>query len=131
MPGLRHLGFQRGVDQVDFKGHWTTKSRSYSTTFRALRSARRMHVKKKRAPHGVPLDAWGRPEEEDQAMTHGIWRYVASGYRTAGEALLASSAAARAREKKRLAREELRSLPRIPPVKAALDAGRSSFDPEA
>lgn len=131
LPELRHLGLQRGVDQVGFKGHWTTKSRSYSTTFRALRAARRMHVKRKRAPHGVPLDAWGRPEEDDQAVSHGVWRYVACGYRSAGEAFLASSAAARAREKKRVAMEELRSLPRTAPMKAPVDAGSSPSNSEA
>lgn len=131
LPELRHLGLARGVDQVGFKGHWTTKSRSYSTTFGALRAARRMHVKRKRVPHGVPLDAWGRPEEDDQAMTYGVWRYVACGYRNAGEAFLASSAAARAREKRRVAMEELRSLPRIAPAKAPVDAGRSPSNSEA
>jgi hypothetical protein len=115
LPELRHLKLDRAVDSVGYHGHWSTKSRRYSTTFRAPRHARRMHVKRKRSPHGVPLDAWGRPEDHDKVTTHGIWRFVGCGYRTTGEAFLAMSAAARSRENKRLALEELRSLQRCDP----------------
>jgi hypothetical protein len=38
------------------------------------------------------------------------WRYLGSGYQTTGEAWLAASAAARAREERRAAREELRTM---------------------
>jgi hypothetical protein len=115
LPELRHLKLDRAIDSVGYKGHWSTKSRRYSTTFRALRHARRMHVKRKRSPHGVPLDAWGRPEGHQKTITHRFWRFVGCGYRTTGEAFLAMSAAARARENKRLALEELRSLRRCDP----------------
>ena len=115
LPELRYLKLDRAVDSVGYKGHWSTKSRRYSTTFRVLRHARRLHVKRKRSPHGVPLDAWGRPEDDQKAITHGYWRFVGCGYRTTGEAFLAMSAAARARENKRLALEELRSLQRCDP----------------
>jgi hypothetical protein len=37
------------------------------------------------------------------------WQYIGRGYRTTGEAWLAASAAARAREERRIAREELRT----------------------
>jgi hypothetical protein len=37
------------------------------------------------------------------------WAYLGSGYQTTGEAWLAASAAARAREERRIAREELRT----------------------
>jgi hypothetical protein len=39
------------------------------------------------------------------------WVYVGSGYQTEGERWLALSAAARAREQRRVAREELRTMP--------------------
>jgi hypothetical protein len=115
LPELRHLKPERAIDSVGHKGHWSTKSRRYSTTFRALRHSRRMHVKRKQSPQGVPLDAWGRPEDDEKVITHGMWRFVGCGYRTTGEAFLAMSAAARARENKRLALEELRSLQRCDP----------------
>jgi hypothetical protein len=37
------------------------------------------------------------------------WSYLGSGYQSTGEAWLAASAAARAREARRVAREELRT----------------------
>jgi hypothetical protein len=56
------------------------------------------------------LDAWGRPED-DQAVIVVVasWGYVGSGYATEGERWLALSAAARAREQRRAAWEELRT----------------------
>ena len=115
LPELRHLKLDRAVDSIGYKGHWSSKSRRYSTTFRALRHARRVHVKRKNSPQGVPLDSWGRPEDDGQVFTRRTWRFVGCGYRTSGEALLAMSAAARARDNKRLALEELRSLRRSDP----------------
>ncbi len=38
------------------------------------------------------------------------WSYIGSGYQTTGEAWLAASAAARAREARRIAKEELRTM---------------------
>jgi hypothetical protein len=38
------------------------------------------------------------------------WSYLGSGYQTTGEAWLAASAAARAREERRIAKEELRTM---------------------
>jgi hypothetical protein len=64
---------------------------------------------RRRRGHTVPLDAWGRPEDEQAVMVVASWSYVGSGYQTTGEAWLAASAAARAREARRIAREELRT----------------------
>jgi hypothetical protein len=92
---------------LGFGGHWSTKSRRYSTTFTVLRWARIAFAKRRRAKDGVPLDAWGRPEDDDQVVIVASWVYVGSGYATEGERWLALSAAARAREQRRIAREEL------------------------
>jgi hypothetical protein len=95
---------------LGFRGHWSTKSRRYSTTMTALRRARVAYAKRRRAPGGVPLDAWGRAEgaDQDQAVVVlASWSYVGPGYQTQGEVWLALSAAARARERRRIAREEL------------------------
>ncbi len=61
------------------------------------------------APGGgrEPVDPWGRNLSEQAAVVLGQWRYVGSGYRTVGDAWLAESAAADAREQRRAAREEL------------------------
>jgi hypothetical protein len=92
---------------LGFPGHWSTKSRRYSTTFTVLRRARVAYVKRRRARDGVPLDSWGRPEEDQAVIVVASWVYVGAGYETGGERWLALSAAARAREQRRVAREEL------------------------
>jgi hypothetical protein len=95
---------------LGFGGHWSTKSRRYSTTFTALRRARVQFAKRRRSRDGVPLDAWDRPEDDQAAIVIATWVYVGSGYATEGERWLALSAAARAREQRAVAREELRTI---------------------
>jgi hypothetical protein len=92
---------------LGFRGHWSTKSRRYSTTMTALRRARVAYAKRRRARDGIPLDAWERPEDDQAVTVVASWSYVGAGYQTQGEAWLALSAAARARERRRIAREEL------------------------
>jgi hypothetical protein len=108
-PGLAGLRLRAWAHMLGFRGHWSTKSRRYSTTMTALRRARVQYAKRRRAHDGVPLDAWGRVEDDDQAAAAVIttWTYVGRGYQTQGEVWLALSAAARARERRRIAREEL------------------------
>jgi hypothetical protein len=106
-PELARLGLRRWAHMLGFRGHWSTRSRRYSTTFTTLRRARAEHVRRARFAGGVPLDAWGRPEDDDAAVALAHWTYAGSGYRNAGEAWLAEQAAARAREHRQLAREHL------------------------
>jgi hypothetical protein len=95
---------------LGFRGHWSTKSRRYSTTMGALRRARVTYAKRRRARDGIPLDAWGRTEDDEQgAVVIATWVYAGAGYETEGGRWLALSAAARAREQRRVAREELRT----------------------
>ena len=114
--GIYRAGFLEGLrlrkwaHMLGFGGHWSTKSRRYSTTFTVLRRARVAFAKRRRARDGVPLDAWGRAEDDQAVIVLATWSYVASGYATEGERWLALSAAARAREQRRVAREELRTM---------------------
>jgi hypothetical protein len=94
---------------LGFGGHFSTKSRRYSTTLGALRRARVAYAIRRRRGDTLPLDAWGRPEDDQAVIVMGSWTYVGWGYQTTGEAWLAASAAARAREARRIAKEELRS----------------------
>jgi hypothetical protein len=110
-PELEGLRLRAWAHMLGFGGHWSTKSRRYSTTFTVLRRARVAFAKRRRARDGVPLDAWGRPEEDKAAIVIASWVYVGSGYATEGERWLALSAAARAREQRKVAREELRTMP--------------------
>jgi hypothetical protein len=95
---------------LGFRGHWSTKSRRYSTTFTVLRRARVAYAKRRRAKDGLPLDAWARPEDDDQVVVVvASWTYAGAGNATEGERWLTLSAAARAREQRRVAWEELRT----------------------
>jgi hypothetical protein len=112
-PELDGLRLRAWAHMLGFRGHWSTKSRRYSTTMTVLRRARVAFAKRRRARDGVPLDAWDRPEDDDQAVeVVASWVYVGSGYATEGERWLALSAAARAREHRRIAREELTTTTR-------------------
>jgi hypothetical protein len=106
-PELEGLRLRAWAHMLGFRGHWSTKSRRYSTTFTVLRRARVAFAKRRRARDGVPLDAWGRPEDDQAVIVVASWVYVGSGYETEGERWLALSAAARAREQRRIAWEEL------------------------
>jgi hypothetical protein len=56
----------------------------------------------------------GRPEDDQAVIVVASWSYLGSGYQTTGEALLAASASARAREMRRVVREELWSATAAP-----------------
>jgi hypothetical protein len=107
---LEGLRLRAWAHMLGFGGHWSTKSRRYSTTMGALRRARVAFAKRRRAKDGVPLDAWDRPEDDQAVVVVASWVYVGSGYASEGERWLALSAAARAREQRQVAREELRTM---------------------
>jgi hypothetical protein len=109
-PELERLRLRAWAHMLGFRGHWSTKSRRYSTTMGALRRARVRFAKRRRAKDGVPLDAWDRPEDDQAVLVLATWSYVATGYASEGERWLALSAAARAREQRRVAFEELRTM---------------------
>jgi hypothetical protein len=109
-PQFDRLRLQAWAHMLGFGGHWSTKSRRYSTTFTVLRRARVQFAKRRRARDGVPLDAFGRAEDDQAVIVLATWAYVGSGYQTEGERWLALSAAARAREQRRVAWEELRTM---------------------
>jgi len=105
MAGLKLRDRAHGLG---FGGHFLTKSRRYSTTMGALRMVRRDHARRQLLGEaGLVLDAWGRPEDDALVEVVRTWRYVGWGYLSHGEAWLAATAAARAREQRELAREEL------------------------
>jgi hypothetical protein len=109
-PGLVGLRLGKWAHMLGFGGHFSTKSRRYSTTLGALRRARVVYAIRRRRGDTLPLDAWGRPEDDQAIIVAASWSYLGSGYQTTGEAWLAASAAARAREARRIAKEELRTI---------------------
>jgi hypothetical protein len=107
--GLARLRLRAWAHMLGFGGHFSTKSRRYSTTLGALRRARVAYAIRRRRGKAIPLDAWGRPGDDQAAVVIATWRYLGSGYQSTGEAWLAAMAAARAREERRIAKEELRT----------------------
>jgi hypothetical protein len=89
---------RRWAHMLGYRGHFATKSRRYSTTMRALRAARRDW---KRRQH--PL---AQHDQDHDVIMFTRLAWAGSGWRTTGDALLAISAATRAREHRRVAREE-------------------------
>jgi hypothetical protein len=96
-PKLTRLRLRRWAHQLGFGGHWSTKSRRYSTTFTALRRARIAHALARRHGTTQPLDAWGRPASEEATVALAAWAYRGRGYRIPQGARLAVASAARAR----------------------------------
>jgi len=105
-PHLAHLKLRGWAHQLGFGGHWSTRSRRYSTTMTALRRARAEHTRRARWPNRLPLDAWGRLETDQAVEVLATWSYAGSGWRTQVERQLAVAAAVRAREHRRLARRQ-------------------------
>jgi hypothetical protein len=107
-PPLTQLRLRKWAHMLGFGGHFSTKSRRYSTTLGALRRARVADAIRRRRGRQPSLGCpGGRPEDAQAVIVVASWRYLGSGYQSTGEAWLASSAAARAREERRVARQEL------------------------
>ncbi len=109
-PSLAKLRLGKWAHMLGFGGHFASKSRRYSTTLRALRRARVAYAIRRRRGNSLPLDAWREPEVDQAALVVASWIYLGQGYQSTGEAWLAASAAARAREARRIAKEELRTM---------------------
>jgi hypothetical protein len=92
---------------LGYGGHFLTKSRRYSVTFGQLRAARIDYRRAQQHPGGEH-DPWGRPLDERVVLVVGTWTYAGSGHDNTAERALALSAAARARERTQIAREESR-----------------------
>ncbi|WP_093840548.1 MULTISPECIES: replication initiator [Streptomyces] len=92
LPELAGLRLRAWAHQLGFRGHVLTKSRVFSTTYRALRSERAAHVQGRRP--------WG-----SAVITVQHWRYAGSGH-SPGAALLAAGIAADLARNREVVREE-------------------------
>lgn len=83
LGALTHLSKLRTwAHSLGFGGHWLTKSRRYSVTFKFLRAQRQ---------------AWriNRQDEtasREQSISVGVWKWIGSGWRDQGDAWLARQA---------------------------------------
>jgi len=85
---------------LGFRGHFASKSRRYSTTLGRLRSARRRFERAKAfSPDGV-VDVATLDQElvDDTTLVINHWRFVGTGWITAGDTVLAAEASAKIRE---------------------------------
>ena len=92
---LEHLKLRHWAHTLGFRGHWLTKSRRYSTTLGALRTARAEWSANRRDP---------TPEVPDSEAVK-EWRYLGRGWDNPGDEWLARTAATAAAETRKLARE--------------------------
>ncbi len=96
-PALEHLGLRRWAHTLGFRGHWLTKSRAYSTTFMALRAARREWSSERDGDGGA---AGGSTDSV------GDWNFAGRGWLSPGDEILAASAGADRAAARRAAWEE-------------------------
>jgi len=94
-------GLRRWVHMLAFRGHFTSKSRRYSTTLGAIRGERRAYRQRQAPEHVRELPS----DEKDTTLVVSRWEFAGLGYLTTGDAALALSAAARAREERQAARD--------------------------
>ncbi|MGW0208638.1 replication initiator [Streptomyces sp. NPDC003233] len=98
----RHLA--RWAHMLGFRGHFSTKSRRYSTTLGALRQVRAEYrAAQQRAALGLP-----DPDDETEATTLTLahWTYAGHGH-TPGESWLAANIRRDIQHNREIAREEL------------------------
>ncbi|MEZ0492365.1 replication initiator [Kineococcus sp. TBRC 1896] len=104
--GPKYLPLAKWAAMLGFRGHFSTKSRRYSTTLGRLRSARKRWSVQQlrdrltgRTTSSLDHDATVEPPEvEDSTLVVSSWSLDGIGWLTAGDAALAATAAAQARE---------------------------------
>lgn len=94
----------RWLHMLGFRGHFATKSRRYSVTLGRLRSERRAWRQRHTVTCRPDLDE-DQDDEDSTLVVTGAWKFVGLGWLNTGDATLAASAAARAREHRALARD--------------------------
>jgi hypothetical protein len=85
LPELASLRLTAWAHMLGFRGHFSTKSRAYSTTLAALREARAEHQRAQRQ-----ITTGRLPFDDDTVLVTSHWAYVGQGL-TTGEALLAAA----------------------------------------
>ncbi|KPI09097.1 hypothetical protein OK006_5221 [Actinobacteria bacterium OK006] len=88
LPEFADLKLWKWAHMLGFRGHFSSKSRAYSTTLGELRAVRRAwrtaQAEAARVRAGLPVD-----DENTTLVTASSWTYLSSGYRP-GEELLAA-----------------------------------------
>jgi hypothetical protein len=102
-----YSSLRRWAHMLGFGGHFFTKARRYSLTFRDLRQAR---VTYRRSHDTGPEHAAIRTADhqaDETTLIVGTLTYAGTGWKTTGDALLANTAADQARKRREAGREQL------------------------
>jgi len=92
-------GAAHDFTDVGFGGHFSSKSRTYSTTLTALRQARASHRRNRQT------DPWGRPFDGALVEAVPVLRYAGTGHLHPADAVIARTNAVVAREQAAAVRE--------------------------
>jgi hypothetical protein len=74
LPELSSLRLAAWAHMLGFRGHFSTKSRAYSTTFSALRAKRAQHQRE----HAIDDSLWPAPEA-DNTLVIAHWQFARKG----------------------------------------------------
>ena len=111
LPELEELRLRPWAHMLGFRGHFSTKSRRYSTTLRCLRQARQdwrnqRLVSALSYPEGTRVQRHDEQDEdgvEDTILVIGSWRYIGHGH-SPGEGIYARTIANDLAENRRTCR---------------------------
>jgi hypothetical protein len=95
-PSLVDLNLRFWAHTLGYRGHWLTKSRTWSTTLTRLRSDR----------HQWQLARHGITQTEEHSVRAGEWTYEGTGHTTDGDTWLAVTANRNRQHDRRIAWEE-------------------------
>jgi hypothetical protein len=112
---------RRWAHMLGFGGHFLTKARRYSITFRALRDARVIYRRTQTGGPDYDDQRFQRQDDLDTQTTLIVGRliYAGTGWKTTGDALLANTAANQARTRQQAGREELNAAHALEHAKEA------------
>jgi hypothetical protein len=100
--GPRYLPLAKWGAMLGFRGHFSTKSRRYSTTLGRLRSARKrwsvQQLRDRLTGRTNPTTDVDARDAEETTLVVSSWSLDGIGWLSAGDAALAATAAAQARE---------------------------------
>jgi hypothetical protein len=97
-----YAGLRRWLHMAGFHGHFASKSRRYSTTLGAIRRELSDFRRRQAAEYARQL---GDLAEDATTRVVTRWEFAGAGHLIGGDAALALSAAARARERREAARD--------------------------
>lgn len=104
-PACAGLRLAENAHQAGYRGHFMTRSRTYSSTRKALKAARRRWSLTQTRDRNGAGDPWVMAAETEGVTVVGDWRYVGTGYATLADGEIAAGLAEQWEEAAREQRE--------------------------